>query len=66
MARITKTFYNIRMLKRADGIWWDVGEKRWFEGHIYAFLVRDSKNWEWLFNVKIEKDFKKAIVHCID
>ncbi len=65
MNKAIRGTYSIEMLKRVEGIWWDVGEKKWFEGNIYAFLVRDSKKWEWLFNVKIEKDFKKAIVHPV-
>ena len=65
MSQAVNAPYTIKMLKRTDGIWWDMGEKKWFEGYIYAFLVRDSKNWEWLFNVKIEKNFRKAIVHPV-
>jgi len=65
LARVTQKVYKIRELGSTEGIWWDIGKRKWFEGYIYAFLVQDSKGWSWLFNVKIEKNFRKAIVHPV-
>jgi hypothetical protein len=54
--------YTIRLLRQSQGEWYDLQLRRVINGDIFAYGLVDKVSGQWLLNVKMSEEEKKAIV----